>query len=36
MQNNFVALAQVEHDAERFARFNRLYVRAYEKALERT
>ncbi|UXS31883.1 hypothetical protein FY152_07210 [Agrobacterium tumefaciens] len=34
-KNNFVALAQVEHDAERFARFNRLYVRAYEKALEK-
>ncbi|MGP4686744.1 hypothetical protein ACSV5K_10315 [Agrobacterium pusense] len=34
-KNNFVALAQVEHDADRFARFNRLYVRAYEKALEK-
>ena len=32
-KNNFVDLERIEADAERFARFNRMLVRAYERAL---
>jgi hypothetical protein len=32
-KNNFVDLARVESDAPRFARYNRMFVRSYERAL---